>query len=127
MLRARVGRATALTGLVAAAPILWLGIMKLDLQTPVYGELYDCPLLIKWAAAWLRPEYVGLSAVSSSQLNPYFMAGWVGLLVTGLNMMPVSQLDGGHVVSSGFKKGCARHQRSEWTPAPRHPGQPFRF
>jgi Zn-dependent protease len=93
-----IGLAGPLAGLVAAAPILWLGIMKLDLQTPVYGELYDCPLLIKWTAAWLRPEYAGLSAVGSSQLNPYFMAGWVGLLITGLNMLPVSQLDGGHVV-----------------------------
>jgi membrane-associated protease RseP (regulator of RpoE activity) len=30
------------------------------------------------------------------------MAAWVGMLITGLNMMPVSQLDGGHVVYGLF-------------------------
>lgn len=30
-------------------------------------------------------------------VNPIYMAAWVGMLVTGLNMLPISQLDGGHV------------------------------
>ncbi len=98
-----IGLAGPLAGLVAAAPILWLGISQLELDRPVYGsELYDCPLLMEWMIAWLRPEHAGLSAIRSSQLNAYFMAGWVGLLITGLNMLPVSQLDGGHVIYALF-------------------------
>ena len=51
----------------------------------------------------LQPEgYERGEPIASSQLNPLFMAGWVGLLITGLNMMPVSQLDGGHVVYTLF-------------------------
>jgi Zn-dependent protease len=98
-----IGLAGPLAGLAAAAPILWLGITRLDLDDPVYGsELYDLPLLMEWMITWLRPEHAGLSEVRSSQLNAYFMAGWVGLLITGLNMLPVSQLDGGHVIYALF-------------------------
>ncbi|MCA9261571.1 MAG: hypothetical protein KDA61_20280, partial [Planctomycetales bacterium] len=48
-------------------------------------------------AAWSTAEWVPLSA-----LNPYFMAGWVGMLITGLNMLPISQLDGGHTIYALF-------------------------
>lgn len=40
---------------------------------------------------------------------PYLCVGWFGLFVTAMNMLPVGQLDGGHVVYSMF--GFKRHER----------------
>ncbi len=98
-----IGIAGPIAGLVAAIPILWIGIAHLDLSGPVYGmERYDCPLLIEWMIRWLRPDQGWVTEIRTSQLNAYFMAGWVGLLITGLNMLPVSQLDGGHVIYALF-------------------------
>ncbi len=33
---------------------------------------------------------------------PFLMTGWFGLLITAMNMIPVGQLDGGHIVYSMF-------------------------
>ena len=49
-----------------------------------------------------HPGEPGITELYASQFNAPFMAGWVGLLITGLNMLPISQLDGGHVVYTLF-------------------------
>lgn len=44
----------------------------------------------------------GLHLPPTLQLNPIWFASWVGLLMTSLNMLPVGQLDGGHVIYAMF-------------------------
>jgi len=104
-----IGIAGPLAGLVLAIPIVWAGVAQLDLSTPAVGEFkFHLPLLIKWLMSWLHPEASNVEFLYASQMNAMFMAGWVGLLITGLNMLPVSQLDGGHVTYTLF----GRHSRT---------------
>lgn len=94
-----VGIAGPIAGLLVAVPVLVFGIRQLDLAAaPRGGVAVDCPLLVRMLIDWLRPEYRGTDVIWINQVNAMFMASWVGLLVTGLNMMPLSQLDGGHVM-----------------------------
>ena len=94
-----IGIAGPLAGLVVAIPVLWMGIRQLDLTTPAAGAFQiDCPLIVQMMLPFARPDLSSVDTLWISQTNPLFMAAWVGLLITGLNMMPISQLDGGHVI-----------------------------
>jgi Zn-dependent protease len=80
-----------------------LGEQQPDRKEQQLRPAFDCPWLTRIMINFLRPELGHIDHVWIGRLNPYFMAGWVGLLITGLNMMPVSQLDGGHVVYTLFR------------------------
>ena len=103
-----IGLAGPLAGLIVAVPIIWIGVQRLDLaNVQPEGMRYGLPLVMEMLVDRLHPGALKAGAVvAQNQLNPFFMAGWVGLLVTGLNMMPVSQLDGGHVTYALFGRGA---------------------
>ncbi len=103
-----IGIAGPLAGLVVAVPLAVIGIYQLDLtQTPSGQLAFECPLLFKWILIWTQiPGYENAiyDGVWLNQLNPYFAAAWVGFLVTGLNMVPIGQLDGGHITHALFRE-----------------------
>jgi membrane-associated protease RseP (regulator of RpoE activity) len=109
-----IGLAGPLAGLLVALPILWIGVGRLDVRAePLPGEvqLYN-PLAVRWMIDAQHPELANAEGegegeggpfwIGVSQVNSLFMAGWVGMLVTGLNMLPISQLDGGHTIYGLF-------------------------
>jgi membrane-associated protease RseP (regulator of RpoE activity) len=93
-----MGAAGPIAGLLVAIPVTIYGILQLP-TTPAPGDsfCFHNPLLFRWLTTWLRPDYPTPDVLYLNQFNAFLMAGWMGMLVTGLNMLPISQLDGGHV------------------------------
>jgi Zn-dependent protease len=95
-----IGLAGPLAGLVVAIPLIAYGILNPNpIPFAAEGVLrMGQPLLIQWMAAIISPETADqYKMIVNNQATPILMGGWVGLLVTGVNMMPLGQLDGGHV------------------------------
>lgn len=97
-----VGAAGPLAGFVLAVPALMIGLAlsKIMPSVPqaesiVFGE----PLLLRFASLFLlKGAGPGMDVV----LHPVAFAGWVGVLVTALNLLPLGQLDGGHIAYAVF-------------------------
>jgi membrane-associated protease RseP (regulator of RpoE activity) len=97
-----IGIAGPIAGFVVAVPVLVLGILLSrvsvlppELPTAEFGE----PLLFR-ATAWL--VWGAPPAGSALNLHPLGWAAWFGMLATALNLMPVGQLDGGHISYAVF-------------------------
>jgi membrane-associated protease RseP (regulator of RpoE activity) len=95
-----IGAAGPLAGMFMAIPIMLYGL-SLSHLGPIgpagEGGVYiqEGQSLLYWA---LKAIVFGhIPANMDVQLHPTALAAWVGFLVTFLNLIPVGQLDGGHV------------------------------
>lgn len=99
-----IGIAGPLAGFLVALPVLVLGVLEAQVvpSGPSTGMSLEFgePLLFRWAAMMLRPD---LGPGMTMIVGPLTQAAWFGLFVTALNLMPIGQLDGGHVTYALFR------------------------
>jgi membrane-associated protease RseP (regulator of RpoE activity) len=88
-----IGLAGPLAGFVALLPIAVGGLLTIQTAPAQSGPgaiVFNDPLLFQTIAKLTGAH------LADALPNPFYMAAWIGLLVTSLNLMPVGQLDGGH-------------------------------
>lgn len=94
-----------LAGLVVALPVLYFGLAQAHTEPPpenlndmiVYGD----PLIVEWMYEAIHGP---IPAGENIILNPLLFAAWVGVFITSLNLIPVGQLDGGHILYALLRK-----------------------
>ncbi len=103
-----IGAAGPWAGFILSVPILIIGLALsrvAPLTQSAGGFQLGNSLLFIWLAHLVL--HVDPNSVNII-LSPIAFAGWLGLFVTTLNLLPVGQLDGGHVVYALF----GRHHRT---------------
>ncbi len=121
-----IGVAGPIAGLVVAIPVLFLGLSLSTLGTIepvpngyiegnsllylfakyiVFGQFLPAPLEPQGILYWLQYFFTGSPVPFGGTdvfIHPVAFAGWGGLLVTALNLIPAGTLDGGHIVYALF-------------------------
>ncbi len=122
-----IGVAGPLAGFVVALSYLIIGMAtvpgrewlytihpeyRLMATMPDYGLHFGGCLLFSALREIIVPAGRWFPGMNEIYHYPLLAIGWFGMFVTALNMLPVGQLDGGHVVYSMF--GRRQHQISKW-------------
>lgn len=103
-----VGAAGPLASFALSVPLLAIGFA---LSTAVPGRATaEAPFVIQFAgqAVWLGTGAIahvlatlfapGVLGETPILLHPLALVGWLGLFITALNLLPLGQLDGGHIL-----------------------------
>lgn len=99
-----IGIAGPLAGFIAVVPSLVLGMKLSFLTTRIpsgHAIIFGEPLLWKIIQNRIFPA---LSGDYMLVAHPVCFAAWFGLLATSLNLLPLGQLDGGHIAYAVFGK-----------------------
>ncbi len=100
-----IGVAGPLAGLIVAIPLLIVGLstsaVVRDSQIPPGAEQLGSSLLYQFLEQLVKGRALA-SGNSSVLLNAIAFPAWFGLIVTMINLLPLGQLDGGHVIYSLF-------------------------
>lgn len=89
-----VGLAGPIFGFVVALPLLIVGIMLSDVVRVYRGDLGPgSSLLVEFLVDLLQPHGAGYAL----SWHPVAIAAYFGILITGFNLLPAGQLDGGHI------------------------------
>lgn len=96
-----MGLSGPVAGLVAALIFLAVGLRLSTVSAVPPVDKTSCvtfgaPLVMQWLTRAILGD--GSDGARFVLLHPCAIAGWTGLFVTSLNLMPVAQLDGGHVI-----------------------------
>ena len=103
-----VGIAGPLAGFVFIVPALIIGLQNsrefIFYESVEQSWEFGEPLLFRWAAVLFYTASDG----ANISLHPIGWAAWFGLLATSLNLLPIGQLDGGHIVYALLGNGGHR-------------------
>jgi len=106
-----IGIAGPLTGIVATIPVLIIGIklssiVEISQQMQEGGLVLGTPIIMSvFSEIFYGPIPEGYDLF----VHPVAFAGWVGLFVTALNLIPSGQLDGGHITYALFSRKYHRY------------------
>jgi membrane-associated protease RseP (regulator of RpoE activity) len=105
-----VGAAGPVSGAILAIPLLFVGICLSDFhmgpQPDGSGLSFGTSIILELACLIWFGKFSFESVII---LHPIAIAAWFGLFVTAMNLLPMGQLDGGHVVYALFGPKVARY------------------
>jgi membrane-associated protease RseP (regulator of RpoE activity) len=109
-----VGAAGPIAGLLAAIPLLVIGLSL----SPVAHTAGGGGVIEGNSLAYLGLKYLVHGQIlpaadgTDVQLHPIAFAAWVGFLITMINLIPIGQLDGGHIAAAAL--GHRHEKLSAW-------------